>query len=82
MVLTLARQGDPQSRDNVFSTIASITPWFVWKARYSHILGSGPSTIVDILTGIWLELIYSLQGQWDTTACSSRAAEDRRHGSI
>ena len=79
MIPTLARQGDSQFRDKVFSTIVCITLWFVWKARCSHILGSEPSSTVDTLTGIWLELIHSLRGQWDTAAGSSRAAEDRRH---
>ena len=82
MIPTLASQGDPQIRDIVFSTIASITLWFVWKAKCSHILGSGPATTTDTLTGIWLELIYSLWSRWDRAIGSSREAEVRRHSFI
>ena len=79
MLPRLTRQGGSQRRHTVFSHIASITLWFLWKARCSHILGDSPPFIKKTLSRIWLEIVYTLCSQWDSSAGSSRAAEERRH---
>ena len=73
-----ARQGTPGHRYTPFSHIVITTLWYIWKARCSHVLGDSPLSIQDTLTGIWLEMVYTLQHQWDSSAGSSRAAEERR----
>lgn len=61
MIPPLARQGDSHYRDVIFLTIESISLWFLWKAPCSHILRSVCPDIVDTLTKIWLEIVYSLR---------------------
>jgi len=82
MVPDAARQGDSSSRDPVFVTVVAITLWCVWKARCSHILGAVSSNTTHILSGIWLEIIHTLRSLWDSSASSSRAAQERRHAFI
>ena len=78
MLPPAAREDMSQMRDVVFSTIVSITLWFLWKARCSHILSRSPSSTIDICSGIWQEVISSLRSQWDLSDGSSGAAEERR----
>lgn len=76
MIPTLAIQTDiTLSRSLMFSTIASIIAWCIWKARCSEILSSEPSSTVDTLAKVWSELIHSLRSLWDASTGSSRAAE-------
>lgn len=69
---------DTQFRDLRFVTVSSITLWVIWKSRCSQVLGMQPSSISDTLREIWSVLLHTLRSQWDASAGSSRAAEERR----
>ena len=82
MIPPIARDGDPQSRDVRFSTIVCVALWNVWKARCLHVLSAAPPSLVDILSGLWIDIVHSLRGQWEASVGSSRAAGERRHAFI
>lgn len=78
MIPDTVRDAIPQSRESIFSTIACITLWCIWKARCMHVLSLEPMDPTENLRIIWSELIHTLRSQWDASQGDSRAADQRR----
>lgn len=65
-------------REPIFSSVASISLWCIWKVRCSHVLSAETSSSSETLCMIWTELIHTLRSQWDSSAGSSRTQERHR----
>lgn len=61
MLPSSVRDATEQSKEPIFSTIASITLWCIWKGRCMHVLSHEPSPSEDTLRIIWSELIHTLR---------------------
>ena len=78
MVPTVARQGDMQYRDDLFSVVVCVTMWNIWKARCLHVLSATSPPTQETLSLIWSDLIHTLRSQWGGSASGSRSAQERR----
>ena len=73
-----SRQMEHWHRDEVFTVIATIAMWNIWRARCLHVLGHTQSSTCDILVMISLDLIRSLRSMYEDFCRPSRTAQDRR----
>ena len=78
MIPPASRQMEHWHRDEMFTVIAAIAMWNIWRSRCLHVLSHTRSSITDTLVMIWVDLIHSLRSMYDACSGSSRFAQDRR----
>ena len=60
MIPSASRQMEHWHRDEVFTMIAAIAMWNIWRSRCLHVLSRTHSSTSDTLVMIWVDLIHSL----------------------
>ena len=73
-------QGDinhPQV-DEQWDLVGSLTIWFIWKACYREVFKGIKEHPMETVMKIWLEIIHTLQGQYDAIRGASDKATKRR----